>query len=265
MIYTSAKEIVEQNIEEKILSTGMTSTIVYHCHVKLNIDPDEVNLRIQGTNKKQLDDAIRLRREIEDKKLKLEEELAALNEQYKTAKEEEKQLIKEEAKRNEVKYDALKLVEKGETYYTKKDYKRAIESLNQAIKLDPNLALAYSWLGCCYNDFGDFNNSLKNFHKAIELNPKDALAYNGIGVYYSDIGNNAKAIEYYKKAMEADPKLVYPWSNMAGIYLKSNDYDKEYTKALEALDKAYELATTDGLKKDIKGAREKVIEKMNEN
>ena len=54
----------------------------------------------------------------------------------------------------------------------KRDYDRAIADFDQAIKLDPNCAVAYHDRGLAYRDKGDNDRAIADFDQAIKLDPK---------------------------------------------------------------------------------------------
>src|SRR5205823_15061427 len=56
-------------------------------------------------------------------------------------------------------------------------YEEAIEACEQAIRLDPNDAGAYSSKGVALNGQGRYEEAIKACEQAIRLNPNDAEAY----------------------------------------------------------------------------------------
>ena len=189
VIYSSAIAEKDCILESEILQGKTTQTIVYHCHITVGIDTSVVDSQIKYTDRKKLSDAAQLRENLEAELARREAEMNALNEKILTAREEERKIILSAAKKNEQNYDALQLIKQGETCYLKNDYAGAIEALNKALELEPNLAQAYSWLGCVYNDFGNIDKAVEYFNKAIELDADNALAYNGLSVCYHTLGN----------------------------------------------------------------------------
>ena len=62
-----------------------------------------------------------------------------------------------------------------ETKYA--EYEKAIIHYTEAIKLNPELDIAYNNRGFVYHRKGDFDNAIKDYNKAIQLNPDDAMVY----------------------------------------------------------------------------------------
>src|SRR5262249_22601481 len=69
-------------------------------------------------------------------------------------------------------------VNRGNAYGRKKDYDHAIANYDQAISLDPTLALAYYSRGSVYGGKEDYDRAIADYDQAIRLDPKLALAYN---------------------------------------------------------------------------------------
>jgi tetratricopeptide (TPR) repeat protein len=77
---------------------------------------------------------------------------------------------------------------KGENYQKKADWQRAASQYQDAIKVDPEYAEAYSNLGYCYRKQGKYDIAVRTYQKAIDLNPKLAEAHEYIGEAYAEMG-----------------------------------------------------------------------------
>ena len=60
---------------------------------------------------------------------------------------------------------------RGNAYYDKKDYDLAIADYNEALRLDPEFALALYNRSCAYRDKGDNDRAMDDYVKAILLDP----------------------------------------------------------------------------------------------
>lgn len=60
---------------------------------------------------------------------------------------------------------------RGNAYYDKKDYDRAIADYNEALRLDPVFALAFYNRSCAYRDKGDNDRAVDDYIQAILLDP----------------------------------------------------------------------------------------------
>ncbi|NCB14418.1 MAG: tetratricopeptide repeat protein, partial [Erysipelotrichia bacterium] len=116
-------------------------------------------------------------------------------------------------------------------YNKAKDYDKAIESLEMAIKKMPNHGGAYTNLGNVYNKLYDYKTAAKMHEKSIELEPNGSNAYGNVGTSYKYLGFSNKAILSYKKAIELDPNFVNAHFDLATMYLSNEDFKngwKEY-------------------------------------
>jgi formylglycine-generating enzyme required for sulfatase activity len=63
---------------------------------------------------------------------------------------------------------------RGDEYYDKKNYRRAMDEYSEAIGLDPNNAVYYNSRGAAYLNSGDNNRAVTDFAEAARLNPNSA-------------------------------------------------------------------------------------------
>jgi tetratricopeptide (TPR) repeat protein len=89
----------------------------------------------------------------------------------------------------------------------KRDFKGGLADCNQAIKLNPQHALAYNNRANNRMNLGDYDGALADCNKSISLDETSALPYYNRGYYYMNKGNAAKAIADWNKAMEVQPTL----------------------------------------------------------
>lgn len=81
----------------------------------------------------------------------------------------------------------------GAAFYKLKNYEKAIESHNRAIKLEPKHAINYHNKGAAYFRLLDYPNALKCFEKAVELDRKQTLSF----VW---MGDTLKEMQSYQRA-----------------------------------------------------------------
>ncbi len=86
-----------------------------------------------------------------------------------------------------------------------KNYPEALESLKQAIELDPNNSTVLHQLGAMMNEQKS-PECVKFYEKCLEINSRSYLAYNGLGNFYLKTNQFEKAENYYTKAIEINPK-----------------------------------------------------------
>ena len=97
--------------------------------------------------------------------------------------------------------------------------KKAIEYLNNAIRLQPDYADAYYSRGFAYNDLGQYQSAIKDYNKAIRLKPNDAIAYSNRGKAYAKLGHKQLAIKDFNEAIRLQPDYVNAYNNRGFAYL----------------------------------------------
>lgn len=84
----------------------------------------------------------------------------------------------------------------------KNDYKLAIENFKLSAQINKNFAFAYYNLGCCYMQLQDYDSAKKNFIKAISLAPSEKDFYYNLVLAYKKLGdekNAQKILDAYNK------------------------------------------------------------------
>ena len=140
--------------------------------------------------------------------------------------------------------DAIKLnsenqfayLNRGDAYYSLKQYKKAIEDYNKTIELDPENVIAYGRRGDAYGRLKQYESAIMNYTKAIDLDPEYAPAYNNRANILFTTRQYEKAIEDYSKTIELDPENDTVYSNRGLAYSGLEQYEKasaDYNKAIE--------------------------------
>ena len=92
----------------------------------------------------------------------------------------------------------------GKLYHIDGQHELAIQDYTEAIRLDPQYAIAYRGRGVVYSDLGQHQRSIQDYDEAIRLDPLDADAYSNRGVAYSDLGQHELADRDFAKAKELE-------------------------------------------------------------
>lgn len=125
-----------------------------------------------------------------------------------------------------------------------------IPDFNTAIKLDPNLAAAYTGRGEVYRGQGQFNQALADLNRALELNPFLLSAYETRALIYTQQNNYNAAIADYSKIIDSrasDPNLdPMIYFNRARLYIATGNADQalaDFIKGmeLEGRGKSYQI------------------------
>ncbi|MEH1841047.1 MAG: tetratricopeptide repeat protein, partial [Nostoc sp.] len=139
--------------------------------------------------------------------------------------------------RIEVKWQAIALGWRGETYRLMERYPQALQDFDRAIELDPKYDWAIASRGQTYRSMKRYPEALEDFDCAIELNPKLDWAIANRGQTYRLMERYPQALEDFDRAIELDPK--YDWA----IASRGETYRlmERYPQALEDFDRAIEL------------------------
>lgn len=136
------------------------------------------------------------------------------------------------------------LFEKGVEAYEKNDFKTAIALFENAVKIYPELAPAYNYLGLCQKSLNaDVNVVIKFFEKAIEVDPSYVLAYDNLAKIYYGLNNYDKAEQYNLKTIELNPKMLSSYLSLGWINLLGRSDAEEaiyyFEKVTEGTDMPY--------------------------
>jgi len=97
---------------------------------------------------------------------------------------------------------AIDAVHRGEAYFNKGEFDKAIADFTEAIRLNPEYDLAYIVRGLAYSEKGEHGRAITDYTDAIALDPKLPDAYALRGQAYEKQGDQAKAEADFAKAKE---------------------------------------------------------------
>ena len=127
--------------------------------------------------------------------------------------------------------NAIKLQPDDENYYYNRgvaydnlgQYQPAIKDYNQAISLKSDYAEAFHNRGTIYSEIGQYQLAIKDFNEAIRLHPNDAEAYHGRGFAYDKLDQYQRAIEDYNQAIRLQPDYTKAYNNRGINYLSQGN------------------------------------------
>ena len=96
------------------------------------------------------------------------------------------------------------LLKLGELFYFVKQYEYAFAKINQALKINVNLARAYYLKGNIYKEIGDTAKAISSLETALEQDTKNYGAFLDLGLIYA-ARKNGIALEYYDNAISINP------------------------------------------------------------
>ena len=111
----------------------------------------------------------------------------------------------------------------GLANYYLKQYKEAIDSYRQSIKIDPfNAADANYALGLAYRDSGKTDEEIQAYKQAIRLRPDFVNAFNRLGAAYVRVKKYGDAVEVYRQLSTLKPGDATAPNSMGEAYLELN-------------------------------------------
>lgn len=84
---------------------------------------------------------------------------------------------------------------------------------------------------------GHYDRAITEFRRSISMNPDNALAYSYLGLVYAKVGDPERARTYFEKAVRLDPKSEIALENL-GVLLAEK---KDYRRAMKCLEMALEI------------------------
>lgn len=144
----------------------------------------------------------------------------------------------------------------GYLFDDRSDYKKALQYLNEALKIQKllndrnSMTFIYINIGVTYMDNGKFKKADEAFHKSLEIAIEFNLykniiaAYNNLGALYFRSGDFTKAIDYYEQAVKRAKEynfsegMCQSYNNLGELFEKRGEFNLAfdfYSKAKELL------------------------------
>lgn len=138
-----------------------------------------------------------------------------------------------------IKRDSLNtgaLIGMGKIYAALDNSGKALDYLNDALRINPYLAEPYFTKGLIYrSDYyvrpeedpkkkESWKRAISSFQTAVEQDPNYYAAYVEMGVMYDEIGDSV-ALEYYNSALEIFPESIEAWYNKGMYYQNRGEVD----------------------------------------
>lgn len=128
-------------------------------------------------------------------------------------------------------------IKQGYTCFSQKQYRKAIEFYDDAIRMNPKNAITYGNRALAHAYLNEFNEAIEDNNIAVKLDPKYAGAFHNRGTAHAKLGHHQQALEDYNKAIALDPNDAIVYNNRGGSY----DDLKQYEHAIQDYDKAIAL------------------------
>lgn len=132
----------------------------------------------------------------------------------------------------------------GSTQHETNEYGKAIETFEQALKIDPTNKELWNNLGYTCFCAGFLEKAIQCFDKAIELDPTYKHAWYNKGYAYHGADLLEDAVRCYSKAIEIDPVDRVLWNNIGNALYNLGKYAESIPRFVEAIkiDPDYEIA-----------------------
>lgn len=142
------------------------------------------------------------------------------------------------------------LFDLGKRNFEGKNYARAEQCFVKVLRSGARYADVLNMLGVIYHVEGRFNNAIESFEEALKINPHYTEATLNLAVLYNDLGEYKKAKDLYsriqkrKSSSDMDPILR---GKIANMHAQLGDTYREvgkYPEAIEEYKKALKLCPT---------------------
>jgi tetratricopeptide (TPR) repeat protein len=114
---------------------------------------------------------------------------------------------------------------RGNVHLSQRNYDRAIDDYNEAIRLDPAYAIGFNNRGLAYQRKGLIDRAIEDYDEAIRLNPAYALAFANRAAARQIKGRVDLAIEDSDKAIGLNRRLAAAFFARANAYRDKAQWD----------------------------------------
>jgi tetratricopeptide (TPR) repeat protein len=152
------------------------------------------------------------------------------------------------------------LLDQGKEFYQGDQDEKAVETFQEAVKFDPELAEAYFRLGLAYDAVGKeqegqdaYKKAIEKYKKYLEDNGKDPEAHYNMGQAYAGLHLYGEAVREYRAAthLKDDDSMMFfdlgtalmklaQYDEAVSALAKSIEIDPENYRAQDALEEARE-------------------------
>ena len=107
---------------------------------------------------------------------------------------------------------------RGNQHLLAGDAQQAVDAYKESLQQDPNNARTYYNLALAYDRLGERNSELESLEQALKLDPALTLAQNQLGFMNLQDGKHADAEARFRKALSLDPQFAEAQNNLGVLY-----------------------------------------------
>ena len=134
--------------------------------------------------------------------------------------------------------DAFRI--RGNVYRDRSQYETAVKDYDQAIKLKPDMYLAYFERGLARTRNGQHDLAIPDYDQTLKLKPDFPPAFHDRGIAYLHKGQYDRAIQDFDQAIKLKPDYPLALNSRGLAYLHKGQYDR----AIQDFDQAIKLNPT---------------------
>jgi tetratricopeptide (TPR) repeat protein len=127
------------------------------------------------------------------------------------------------------------LLKLSELFYLVRQYQKAIDYVNKALKIDPNLAKGYYLKGSIYRESGDTATAISSLETATEQDNKFEDAFYDLGILFA-ARKNPVALDYYENVIRINPyneNVQYARAKLLQDLGRTDDALREYESVVK--------------------------------
>ena len=121
------------------------------------------------------------------------------------------------------------------TLFSKEEYQKALENLEELIINEPNDSLLFNIRGACYAGLTQVDLAKENYKKAITLNPEYAKAHYNLAGLLHELDDFDASIKSYENALVIEPDHAEAHNNLGNVFKDTGQLDaaiNSYEKAI---------------------------------
>lgn len=137
---------------------------------------------------------------------------------------------------------AEQLIDEAGTYLQLNEFERALELVDQALKVEPENAQAWYYKGCAHSSRNDFNSAIGCYIKSAQFaGDRASLPLYNLGNAYQALGRLEDAKSAFRAAVRIDATMADAWINLGRLL----DDGHEHEEAIKCYDIALQFQPQD--------------------